>query len=230
MKEYVAETGGRYTYSDDILNLQELALSLNAIFDGCSDFIISGCGTDGARIAPGYVWLGGKVRRFEGATDAVYPYYIYETNRHESVVYANDANKCGRTCYLCAGSKSVPDTADAVTGALPAFIEITEDYAPRFIDKFFGRYAVLSDTPFPRQTVKKDLVLTGTFTGQKEIASKTAVSVSGGIGYMLRGIVKADGNASLGAYLSGLLINEIVIHTDGTFSFMKQGKELARIT
>jgi len=230
MKEYVAETGGRYTYSDDILNLQELALSLNAIFDGCSDFIISGCGTDGARIAPGYVWLGGKVRRFEGATDAVYPYYIYETNRHESVVYANDANKCGRTCYLCAGSKSVPDTADAVTGALPAFIEITEDYAPRFIDKFFGRYAVLSDTPFPRQTVKKDLVLTGTFTGQKEIASKTAVSVSGGNGYMLRGIVKADGNASLGAYLSGLLINEIVIHTDGTFSFMKQGKELARIT
>ena len=44
MKEYVAETGGRYTYSDDILNLQELTLSLSAIFDGCSDFIISGCG------------------------------------------------------------------------------------------------------------------------------------------------------------------------------------------
>ena len=43
MKEYVAETGGRYTYSDDILNLQELTLSLSAIFDGCSDFIISGC-------------------------------------------------------------------------------------------------------------------------------------------------------------------------------------------
>ena len=42
MKEYVAETGGRYTYSDDILNLQELTLSLSAIFDGCSDFIISG--------------------------------------------------------------------------------------------------------------------------------------------------------------------------------------------
>lgn len=26
MKEYVAETGGRYTYADDILNLQELGL------------------------------------------------------------------------------------------------------------------------------------------------------------------------------------------------------------
>ena len=70
MKEYVAETGGRYTYSDDILNLQELTLSLSAIFDGCSDFIISGCETHGARISSGYVWLGGKVRRFEGVADA----------------------------------------------------------------------------------------------------------------------------------------------------------------
>lgn len=230
MKEYVAEPGGRYTYSDDILNLQELALSLSAIFDGCSDFIISGCEPDGANISPGYVWLGGKVRRFEGATDAAYPYYIYETNRHESVVYANDTNKRGRTCYLCAGSASVPDTEDSVTGKLPAFIEIREEYAPRFIDKFFGRYAVLLDTPFARQTVKKDLVLAGTVTAEKEFRSKTAVSVAGENGYMLKSIVKADGDASLGAYLSGLLVSEIVIHTDGTFSFMKQGKELARIT
>lgn len=230
MKEYVAEPGGRYTYSDDILNLQELALSLSAIFDGCSDFIISGCETDGARVSPGYVWLGGKVRRFEGATDAVYPYYIHEVNRHESVVYANEVNKRGRTCYLCAGSTAIPDTTDAVTGKLPAFIEIREDYAPRFIDRFFGRYAVLLDTPFSRQTVKKDLVLAGSVTAEKEFRSKTAVSVAGENGYTLKGIVKADGDASLGAYLSGLLVSEIVIRTDGTFSFMKQGKELARVT
>ena len=61
----------------------------------------------------------------------------------------------GRTCYLCAGSAAIPDTEDSVTGKLPAFIEIREEYAPRFIDKFFGRYAVLLDTPFARQTVKK---------------------------------------------------------------------------
>ncbi|MCS2442539.1 hypothetical protein NXX09_20395 [Bacteroides uniformis] len=175
-------------------------------------------------------WLGGKVRRFDGCADAVYPYYIYEINRHESVVYANEVNKRGRTCYLCAGAKAVPDTVDPVTDKLPAAIEVTESYAPRFIDKFFGRYAVLLDTPFARQTVKKDLVLAGTFTGQKEISSKTAVSVSGGNGYMLKGIVKADGHAAIGAYLHGLLVNEIVIRTDGTFSFMKQGKELARVT
>ena len=104
MKEYIAETGGRYTYSDDILNLQELALSMSAVFDGCSDFIISGCEIEGPRVSPGYVWLGGKVRRFDGCADAVYPYYIYEINRHESVVYANEVNKRGRTCYL-----SVPE-------------------------------------------------------------------------------------------------------------------------
>ncbi|WP_289764447.1 hypothetical protein [uncultured Duncaniella sp.] len=230
MKEYIAETGGRYTYSDDILNLQELALSLSAIFEECQDFIISGCVADGARVSPGYVWLGGKVRRFEGAADAVYPYYIYETNRHESVVYANDMNKRGRTCYLCAGGTAIPDTMDPVTGKLPAFIEILEDYAPRFVDRFFGRYAVLLNSPFARQTIKKDLVLVGHVTAEKEFRSKTAVSVAGDNGYMLKGIVKPDGESSLGAYLSGLLVGEIVIHTDGTFSLMKQGKELARVT
>ncbi|MCS2442538.1 hypothetical protein NXX09_20390 [Bacteroides uniformis] len=55
MKEYIAETGGRYTYSDDILNLQEPALSMSAVFDGCSDFIISGCEIEGPRVSPGYV-------------------------------------------------------------------------------------------------------------------------------------------------------------------------------
>ena len=84
MKEYIAETGGRYTYSDDILNLQELALSMSAVFDGCSDFIISGCEIEGPRVSPGYVWLGGKVRRFDGCADAVYPHILY---RRSSAVH-----------------------------------------------------------------------------------------------------------------------------------------------
>lgn len=230
MKEYVAETGGRYTYSDDVLNLQELALSLSALFEGCPDFIISGCEADGAVITAGYVWLNGKVRRFEGCRDAVYPYYIYEANRHESVTYANDINKRGRTCYLCAGGKSVPGVADAVTGKLPAAIEITIGYAPRLVDKFIGRYAMLLDTPFNRQTVRKDVVLTGNLAGQKEISSKTALSVSGENGHVLKHIVRADGNASVGVYLGGLLVNEIVLSADGSIRFMKQDKELARMS
>ena len=229
MKEYVAETGGRYTYSDDVLNLQELALSLNALFDGCSNFIISGCEVNGAEISPGYVWVNGKVRYFGGCRDAVMPYYIYETNRHETVTYANDINKRGRTCYLCSGGTGVPDVNDAVTGKLPSFIKLTADYAPRLADQFFGRYAVLLETPFSKQTIKKELVVTGAFTGQKEISSKTALSVAGENGYTLKHIVGTDGNSSTGAYLNGLLVNEIILCTDGSIRFMKAGKEIARM-
>lgn len=229
MKEYVAETGGRYTYSDDVLNLQELALSLGALFDGCSNFIISGCEVNGAEISSGYVWVNGKVRYFEGCRDAVMPYYIYEMNRHETVTYANDINKRGRTCYLCSGGTSVPDVNDAVTGKLPSFIKLTADYAPRLVDQFFGRYAVLLETPFSKQTIKKELVVTGAFTGQKEISSKTALSVAGENGYTLKQIVYTDGNSSTGVYLNGLLVNEIVLCTDGSIRFMKAEKEIARM-
>ena len=34
MKEYIAESGGRYTYADDIINLQEMALALGSLFEG----------------------------------------------------------------------------------------------------------------------------------------------------------------------------------------------------
>lgn len=231
MKEYIADTGGRYTYADDILNLQELALSMTAIFSECSDFVISGCEISGIEITPGYVWLGGKVRYFEGCTDAAFPYFIYEKNSNESVVYANEVNKRGRTNYLCVGGVAVPETIDAVTGVVPRFIEIKSSYAPRFIDKFFGRYALLLDTPFAKQTVKKDLIIAGALTVEKDIESKTALSVANlQNGYVLKNIVKATGEGSIGAYLNGLLVNEIVINTDGSFSFIKQGRELARVT
>lgn len=230
MKEYVAETGGRYTYSDDVLNLQELALSQSTLFDGCSNFIISGCETNGGEITPGYVWINGKVRYFGGCKDAVYPYYIYEMNQHETVTYANDINKRGRTCYLCGGGVEVPDVKDSVTGKLPSFIKCTEVYAPRLLDQFIGRYAVLLDTPFTKQTIKKELVIAGTLTGQKEICSKTALSVIGSNGYTLKQIVRADGNCTTGIYMNGLLLNEIVLCTDGSIRFMKSEKELARMS
>lgn len=188
MKEYIAESGGRYTYADDIINLQEMALALGSLFEGCTNFIVSGCVCQGATITPGYVWINGKVRRFEGAADASYPYYIYEKNCHESVVYANEVNKRGRTCYLALGGKVVPDTADSVTGTLPQFIEVTADYAPRLVDKFFGRYALMTDSPFTRQTVRKDLLLTGTLTVEKGIESKhSLLVVPAGSKQILRG-------------------------------------------
>ena len=167
MKEYVASTGGRYTYVDDILNLQELALSMTAIFSGCENFIVSGCEVTGNTVSSGYVWINGKVRYFEGCNTAMFPYYIYEKNGTDTVVYAGDVNKQGRNNYLCTGSNLLPTTADELTGKVPVFIEVTKAYAPRFLDKFIGQYAVLLDTPFSKQTLKKDLVVTGSLTAEK---------------------------------------------------------------
>lgn len=229
MKEYIAETGGRYTYSDDIVNLQELALSMTALFSECSAFIISGCLSEGGGITPGYVWLGGKVRYFEGAENAALPYYIYEHNNHESVVYANEVNKRGRTCYLCSGTNTVPTVVDAVTGQVPTFIEITADYAPRLIDKFFGRYALLLSTPSSRQRVQKDVQFAGEVVVDKAIKSSKEVAVQNAEGRTAKAKIKDGGEVTLGAYLNELLTAEIVMGTDGSFSFMKGATELAKI-
>ena len=200
MKEFIAEPGGRYTYADDIINLQDMVLAISSLLDGCSNFIISGCRCQGTVITSGYVWLGGKIRRFEGCADASYPYYIYEQNSNESVTYANEINKRGRACYLASGGRSVPDTADSVTGALPQFIEVTADYAPRLADKFFGRYALMTDSPFTQQTVRKDLLLTGTLAVEKGIESKHSLLVSpAGSKQILRGYFSETSVARLEA-------------------------------
>lgn len=231
MKEYIAEPGGRYTYSDDILNLQELSLSMTAIFEGCSNFIVSGCLINGSYISPGYVWINSKIRYFEGFKGATFPYYIYEKNISDATTYANDVNKRGRCNYLCEGGKVVPTVADAVTGLVPSFIELRAEYSPRFIDKFMGRYAVLLDTPFARQTITKDLLLEGNLSINKSLESKTSVSVVNSTnGYTIKQLVRANGDISIGAYLNNTLVSEIVINADGTFSFVKEEKELAKIT
>lgn len=230
MKEYIAETGGRYTYSDDILNLQELALSMTALFSECSNFIISGCIVEGATISAGYVWIAGKVRRFEGTTAATFPYFIYESNSNESVVYANEINKRGRCCFQCSGGAFVPQIADPVTGSNPEFIEITNDYAPRLIDKFFGRYALLTDSVSQRQRVKKDVTFAGDVMIEKGLRSNKEVAVHhSSNGYSKRCRVKDDGAITIGLYLNELLTSEITMGTDGSFSFVKGDKELAKV-
>lgn len=229
MKEYIAQSGGRYTYADDILNLQELALSMSAVFAECTDFIISGCETESSRISEGYVWLGGKVRHFEGCTDAVYPYYISEHNFSESVVYANDVNKQGRISYLCIGSASPASAPDSVTGNPPRFIEITREYAPRLIDKFFGRYALLLQPPSGVQKVKKDVTFTGEVTVEKALKSHKEIIVQDTAGHSMSHRIREDGSSSVGTFLGGLLKAEILTCTDGSFSFVSDGTELARI-
>lgn len=230
MKEYIAESGGRYTYADDIINLQEMVLAVGSLFEGCTNFIVSGCVCQGATITPGYVWINGKIRRFEGVADASYPYYIYEKNNHESVVYANEVNKRGRTCYLALGGKEIPDTADAVTGALPQFIELKTDYAPRLADKFIGRYALLIDSPFARQTVRRDLLFTGALAVEKGITSQHSFAVAPAKGgRLLRGYFPEEATARIEAGTTTTSTAAFLFDTDkGSIAIESRGVIAAR--
>lgn len=154
MKEFSAQTGGRYTYVDDIVNLQELSLAFGQIFSECDNFVVSGCTVSGNAISAGYIYLNGKLRRFNGASGiTTWPQYIYETNRTESVAYASGADKVGRTIYECAIASTVPTTPDLVTGQIPVALVVTSSGAPLMKDVFVGKYALLLNPEKGAQTV-----------------------------------------------------------------------------
>lgn len=69
MKEYIAQKDGRFLFSDDLVALNELALSIVTIL-GKRNFVITGCEVNGESISDGYVYLNGKIRKVDGATFA----------------------------------------------------------------------------------------------------------------------------------------------------------------
>lgn len=182
MKEFSAQTGGRYTYADDLENLQELALAFSQIFDDCDNFIISGCEVSGSAISSGYVFLNGKIRRFSGATGITsWPQYIYEQNSTESVPYESGGAKVGRNIYGCALAKSVPVIKDVLTEKAPVSMVITATGGLRMKDAFIGKYAVLLNPSGGSQTVNnsltfsKPLTLNGELNANKEVIVKNGV-------------------------------------------------------
>lgn len=145
MKEFNGLTGGRYTYVEDVLNLQNLALAFGSIFAECNNFIISGCEVSDGAISEGYVYINGKIRHFSGATGiSSWPMYIYELNITENIEYVNGQSKVGRINYGCAiaALASIPAT-DAVTDAAPGRIAITSSGGLRLKNAFFGANCLL---------------------------------------------------------------------------------------
>lgn len=208
MREFVAKTGGRYTYIEDFLALQEISLSLLTIFDGCNNFILSGCKTSGLNdanitISEGYVYINSKIRHFEGGTvDLTKPYYIVESEKTESVSYAGDATQQGCIIYECFGSDVEPIDKQ--------FIKITSTYIPRLKDEFFGKYAVTLNSAFNQQTVSQNLVF------DKDISVK--------------GNINGVGNISLINPDKQVEIKESISSTgDAQYSFLKNGSELSKL-
>lgn len=179
MKQFSAQTGGRYTFVDDLINLQDLALSIVSIFDNCDNFIVSGCEISGDTVSPGYVYINKKIRWFNGATGVEFPCYIYEQNMAETMTYANGQDKVGRHIYGCALAASVPSSNDPLTNAAPQYIQLTERGGLRLNEAFFGSNCLLlsaSDT----QIVRSDVLFAANVSidGSLNLGSLTIVNGS----------------------------------------------------
>lgn len=220
MKEFASHTGGRYTYIDDIINLQELALAFSSIFSGCDNFIISGCQVAGNSISAGYVYINGKIRYCAGVSSATkWPMYLYESNYTEKIPYADSSDKVGRNVYGCAIASSVPITNDALTGAPPQSISIAEDgSANRLQDALFGKYSLLLNPSRVSQIVEKPVSFNDMVNANGGVSAKNNINI-------IRGVAKASinynasGALTIQSVLNGNKTHKLVITEDGEFQF-----------
>lgn len=181
MKEFSAQTGGRYTYADDLENLQDLALAFAQIFDDCDNFIVSGCEITSGAISAGYVFLNGKLRYFSGATGITsWPQYIYELNSTENVTYESGGSKIGRNIYGCAIAKSVPVKQDELTGKALQSITITSNGGLRMKDSFIGKYALLLNPASGSQTVDSIVNFVKAINAGSDITANKNVIIKSG--------------------------------------------------
>lgn len=181
MKEFSAQTGGRYTYVDDILNLQNLALAFTSIFNDCDNFIVSGCKVTGNSISDGYVFMNGKLRHFQGASRITsWPQYIYESNSTETVAYQNGADKVGRNIYGCNIAKTVPTTLDPLTNAIPQYIFIGSNGGKQLKDALFGKYSLTLESASGKQTVKGAVNFTGDVNVSNALSVENRLTIKTG--------------------------------------------------
>lgn len=178
MKEFSSQDGGRYTFVDDIVNLQNLALAFSAIFDACDNFVIMGCELTGDTVSEGYVYINGKIRQFNGGTitaNSAGNRFLCESDSSEQVPYASGGTKVGRTNYGVALSNTIPSP---VNGVQPGYITFSTNGAcKRLKDAFFGKYALLLDPTVASQTVTGKVSFSDTLTALKNILVKGPVDI-----------------------------------------------------
>ena len=208
MKEFKSSTGGRNVYIEDIEYLQDLALAFSSIFNGCDNFIISGCDISGTSIGSGYVYLNGKVRFFYGASNiSSFPQYICELNTTENVSYNNGTTQIARNIYGTSISSAVPTSIDPITKAIGQYITITSTGGKLLKDAFFGKYAMIFNPSSGSQSVKGAVTFTNT------VETKGALSANGGINIV-------SGTATGKIYYDGTnLIAESKIGSGNTYKF-----------
>lgn len=178
MKEFNSQDGGRYTFIDDVVNLQNLALAFAQIFDACDNFVISGCNLSGSTVSAGYVYINGKIREFSGGSVAANSSgnrFLYEVDSNEQVPYASGGTKVGRTNYGVALDNVVPSPFGE---SQPQYITIASDGScKRLNDAFFGKFALLLNPTTTPQQVKGNVTFEGLVQAAKGVLSKGSVDI-----------------------------------------------------
>lgn len=156
MKEYRAESGGRYTFVEDFLNLQELALSYSSLIAEAGDCVISGCRFVGDTVTPGYVLVDGKIRKFIGANlpEGTHAIYIGATQTAVNTPYANGENKLGTVEYGCFASLTPPVSGSCIIlerGSNRGYID----------EEFYAKKMLMLHTDGGTQTLQGNLNITG---------------------------------------------------------------------
>lgn len=151
MKEFYSEAGGRHVYNTDFKNLQELAMAFSQIFEGCDNFIISGCdvgstlvGDDYAiMVEKGYAYINGKIVVVEESVldvNAGYENLYIQCYRREgtSIPYADESSHPQYYEYY---AKALTTTTPDSTYGYIAY-NTTDSKFPDMRSAFFGKYAV----------------------------------------------------------------------------------------
>lgn len=192
MKEFSSQTGGRFTYVDDLLNLQELALAFSSIFSDCDNFIISGCEVENDTITPGVVFLNGKLRIFNGASGVtVWPQYIYELNTTENIPYQSGGEKVGRNIWGCVSGSTVPTSLTPLTNKIPQSIQISTEGGVTIKDIWFGKYALLLNPSSNMQIVNSNVTV-NSLTSQSTVNAKERITVTKPAGAASLGFENSD--------------------------------------
>lgn len=229
MKEFTSQTGGRFTYVDDFLNLQELALAFGEVFSECDNFIVSGCEVSGNSISAGIVYLNGKLRVVEETPSITggWPQYIYEVNENKNVPYASGGEKIGREVWGAKVGKTVPTTLTDLTGAVPKAIQINATGGLRMKDAWFGKYALLLNPAASSQAVKgivnfQSINATGTINSNSQYTLRTP----GGVGS-----VYFSGTNMIyeGLFSNAKRIQMVFEHASNSVKFIINGTSVATI-
>lgn len=140
MIEFISYPGGRTAFNEDFDNLRDLALSFSHFFDDCGiNFVISGCevwssGKNNG-INSGYVWLDGKVRKFDGANNIASTVYIIANDSNGQTINYSDKNVSG---YMSANYGAELSTTKPNTGGYIAIVNGKGNY----LNSFFSHYAM----------------------------------------------------------------------------------------